>query len=257
MNLTDDTHALLFTENNIFIPVVSGITSSSSLESESLDLRPAAYQNVNTRFDVMNISIETRYPQVWENLTTNVSGPRGSTVGVSDGAIHINGIQGYNLSRIQLPEVVSDAAYVYVGSISINESQGIESGATGTDGQYMATKGDRRINIPSSASASQFIISEITLTIDNDITLKFSVLDSNTEWEVEIKMKYTGSKLTVKEVEQRKPTKKTYYEFSNLDITDSRSINLTGRYQSQGITTPNKLSIKEMDDLLYVNFIIN
>jgi hypothetical protein len=259
VNLTDDTSTTLFSEDNIFIPLLKGINSTSSMGEETLNLRPAPLYNASsTRFDVMNIEIETRYPDVWANLTANASGPRNSTITVGSGKIHINNIQGYNLSKISFP-MLGSGIYVYSGLITIDDSQTGGRGPTGAGGQDMWAKGDRRLDIPSSSTATSFLIKDITPTSsDEDGKLKFAVKDRYTEWEVEIKLRYQDNNtLTVKEVKRKKPKPdKEYTEFRNLDISDSRTIDLTTRYQAQGITTPNILVIEDVKNLLYVNFVL-
>ncbi len=298
-NFSLDDNQSLTAEDNIFIPVISGSAGSrSSIETETFDIRPVLQKSNNqVRFSSANITIETRYPDIWKNLPKVIPSGSNFTVenstncpsGVSN-CIKITNVPGYYLRRLNLPDNNTDqlsAGQIRIGMVSIDNSMMSTRGATGPDGQDMWDKGQGRLDIPGSSSASQFIIQDITMSQSwnqkhedenedeedghEQAKLKFSVTDTNGHlWTVEIKLKQEiGGILKIDYVKQRYPKGITnsslnvsygkYNVFTNSNITLSRTIDLTPYYGGlSNISVPNVLTIDQMDpQILYVNFVIN
>lgn len=215
-NLTDDTPTL-FNKDNIFIPTVNTSTNSiASMELETFNLKPPSSNYTAPFFNLMNITIETRYPQLWTKLISSMQAPKSSTASVTGDKIHITNIPGYNVTRVKLPEInQSDENQLDTGLITIDSSTMLGAGPTGIDGQYMWAEGHGRANIPASADIQQFIVKTIPTNEaawtsgcqhhepgwhhDGEL-LRFSVTDDDNTWTVEVDVNYTGTSLTVEQM---------------------------------------------------------
>ncbi|MDO8725355.1 MAG: hypothetical protein Q7J35_04730 [Candidatus Methanoperedens sp.] len=273
----------LTSEDNIFIHVLRGsIDSSSSIEPKIFDIQPVPLtSNNNVRFSSVNLTIETKYPEIWKRLS-NKSRPPGSNFTIESncspgiGCIKITNIQGYYLRRLNMPGDLSDQFsqdQMTVGMISIDNAMTGTRGPTGPDGQDMWEKNQGRLDIPPASSATQFILRDITIDDDEEKTNKitFSVTDTKDHlWTIEIKFKkIVNGKLLIESVKQKSPqgadnagldvVDGKYNAFTNSDITLSREIDLTPYYrQLSNIGLPNILTIDKIDpEILYVNFLIN
>ena len=72
-NRTTDKQPLIV-ENNIYIPVVNGSSSStSSLGTESLEIKPYTDTFTCTKVEYVNITMDTNYPNVWSDLLADVN----------------------------------------------------------------------------------------------------------------------------------------------------------------------------------------
>jgi hypothetical protein len=72
-NRTKDVQSLIV-ENNIYIPVVSGSSNpTSSMETESLEIKPYTGTSTCTKVEYVNITMDTNYPNVWSDLLADVN----------------------------------------------------------------------------------------------------------------------------------------------------------------------------------------
>lgn len=297
----DDKQSLT-TEDNIFIPIINGdVRSVSSMETESFNIQPISREGFQqVKFESMNATIETRYPDIWKNLSKE-SRPAGSNFTIENGTNCPNGssdclkltyIPGYYVKKLNLPDSTRSQFFqdqVNMGLVSFDNSLLNSRGQTGPDGQDMWEKNQGRLDIPANSKAREFLIRDITLArsesyehhendheghdsddFNDKVDLKFSVTDSIGHlWTIEVRLKIDISNLYVIYVKQKSPqglnnvpfnvTNGKYDDFTNMNITSSREINLTKYYQQfSNISTPNALTIDRMDpEILYVNFLIN
>ena len=295
-NISIDDRQSLITEDNIFIPVIEGkIDSFSSIDAKIFDFQPASQAGQShARFSTANVTIQTRYPNIWKELADKSgTSEYDITVGTGNqcpsgisGCIKITNISGYSLRRLIIPGSdtgQSSSGQINAGMISIDNSMMNSRGATGPDGQDMWERGQGRLDIPASSTATQFIIQDITMgramshhhdegeEEETTNKLKFSVTDNNDHlWTIEIKLrKKINGELWVDYVKQKYPAHVyntslniydgKYNSFSYTNITLSREIDLTTYYkQLSNINVPNILTIDQMDpQILYVNFVIN
>jgi hypothetical protein len=72
-NITTDEQSLIV-EDNIYIPVVNGSSSStSSMETESLDIKPYTQTSIHPKIKYVNITMDTNYPDIWRELLKDVN----------------------------------------------------------------------------------------------------------------------------------------------------------------------------------------
>jgi len=89
VNLSTDQQTLIIGDE-IYIPVVTAEEiSKSSMEVESLDIYPYTQEVIKTNVKYVNITIETNYPDVWQDLLSNLNTSH-TTVYVHDNKIIIN-----------------------------------------------------------------------------------------------------------------------------------------------------------------------
>jgi hypothetical protein len=270
------------------------------MEIESMNIAPIPNEGFSqVKFLSMNATVETRYPKIWTYLSKQ-SRPDGSNFTIENGTrcrygnsndscLKLTNIPGYNVKKLNLPnnDIQSSRNQMYIGMVTFDNSLLNSRGATGPDGLDMFEKGQGRLAIPTSNTATQFLIQDITMARSNnfyhdddegdnasDPKLKFSVMDTKNLWTVEIKFRQeSGGILRVMYVKQTYPSHITNIDISNgyfndfpisgnttyLNITNSREINLIKYYTKYAnITTPNVLTIDRIDQqILYVNFVIN
>jgi hypothetical protein len=294
--VVDDNQSLTSTDN-IFIPILNGpVNSISSMEIESLNIQPMLNEGFSqVKFSSMNVTIETRYPEIWNNISKE-SRPSGSNFTIENGTkcpygnssgycLKLTLIPGYNVKKLNLPDNEHQPLQeqMYMGMVTFDNSLMNSRGPTGPDGQDMFEKGQGRLDIPASNKSTLFMIQDITMersryrgleeepdSDENDIRLKFSLTDITNLWTVEIKFsRLSNNTINVISVKQRFPhladnatygiADNTYTEFNNKNITNTREINLTKYYRFfSNITSPNALTIDRMDQqILYANFVIN
>jgi len=124
-NYSDDVNHLIL-DNGIYIPFIKGIDQIYSTDSETFNIFPVTKYNFIENISSMNVTLETRYPQVWEKMNP-VSIPPGSNFSVynssaNEGEIRITNIPGYNMN-LSLPNSssLSDNIF-YSGMIRFRES---------------------------------------------------------------------------------------------------------------------------------------
>jgi hypothetical protein len=226
----------LTSKDNIFIPILDGLTTfESSMDIETLNIQPTPNEGFSQiKFSSMNVTIETRYPQIWNNLSKE-SRPEGSNFTVENGTkcpyvnsdcLKLAYIPGYNVKKLNLPTNKSQTSFdqMYMSMVSFDNSLLNSRGPTGPDGQDMWEKNQGRLDIPAANLVKEFIIQDITLgRVENrhhddyeheddhhehesDKELKFSVTDSkNHLWTVEINFLGNASNLQIEYVKQNYP----------------------------------------------------
>jgi hypothetical protein len=270
----------LTTDDNIFVPVINGdISSVSTMEKETFNIQPISREEFQqVKFTSMDVTIETRYPDIWKNLSKE-SRPAGSQFTIENGikcpyknssCLKITNIPGYNIKKVNLPgnrtQFFQDQ--INMGMVSFDTSLLSSRGPTGPVGQDISEKNQGRFDIPS--HLSQFIIRDIQFpdSEDKDARLKFSVKDTqNNVWSIEIKI--TGLKSdppepTILDIIQKEPGKK-HNVIKNLGGLNGMTlaemgnqIDLTSYYNDANIGIPNALNIDKIDNqFMYVNFLIN
>lgn len=236
----------LTTEDNIFIPIINGdVRSVSTMDASSFNIQPISKEGFQqVKFESMNVTIETRYPHIWKNLSDR-SRPAGSNFSVENGTncpygnsdcLKITYIPGYYVKKLNLPssnQIQFFQDQVNLGMVTFDNSLLGSRGPTGPDGQDMWEKNQGRLDIPASNKSTQFIIKDITLgrsknkddRDDDDGNddegniaqpkMKFSVTDSiGNLWTIEIKFRPTNSSLFVSYVKQNYPKKVNYPPFN-------------------------------------------
>lgn len=259
----DENH--MTTNDSIFVPLLLGIEPASSLEMKTFNIFPIPQKYYSSSsFSSMNMTIETRYPEIWANMS-NASRPSGSRFSVDrmNKSIKINDIFGYDVNPATLPNTTDLPLNIaYVGMIPFGNSY--SGGVTGTlggsvncasPGKEVTKKGQGCIDIQTSNKASQFIIQNIAMVENSTSSLRFSVKDSkNIEWTVDVKpTSDSNGSITLFSVDQKKPpgTCTWIHEPPN-------SLNLTDCYRSVGISIPNLLYVEKIhSDILHVNFLVN
>ena len=261
-NITEDEQSLI-TGGEVFIPIVLwGDYSFSSMGAQTFSMLPVPQGDcTSASFSDMNVTLETRYPDVWNGLS-------GSDFAVSGDTIEIN----TSGRRIRLPSndtSMSSQKQCYVGMITVDASTATR-GPTGPDGIDVWAEGQGRLDIPGSSEVEQFIIRDITLNaVATNTKLRFVVADtSNHDWDVEIKFTDSNTVGYVK------------IDGGDIGISGSLSslgyqIDLTPYYPGANIGSTNALIIEGWDpydgkcghgekkwyrddeELLYVNFLIN
>lgn len=90
-NITTDEQSLIVGDN-IYIYVVNGTSdSTSSLETESLEIKPYTDTSIHTKIEYVNITMNTNYPERWKELLADVNtSETNATVDVAGKKIHIN-----------------------------------------------------------------------------------------------------------------------------------------------------------------------
>jgi len=269
VNFSVDENQSIFSNDAIFIPVIAGGTDSfSSIDPETLSFRPLPAQfYTSRRFSSLDVTLETRYPEVWAKWFTVENKTGCSEVSTEFGCIKIRSVPGYDMLRFSIAnttELTQDV--MYSGMITIDRDTIIGSCNTG---QEMWTKNQMCNAFPSSTNVSQFVISDITTGRssgehhDEDSKLKFSVKDASGDlWTTEIKLQNKSSSLIVKEVKQKYPHTdycdySTLFKDKDLDADLGGIIDLTPCYRNASISTPNVLVIDKMDNIIYANFVIN
>ena len=100
-NNSDDVNHLL-TDNGIFIPFLKGVEPVYSAEVETYNIFPVTQYFFTESISMMNVTLETKYPEVWANLHPPSSIP-GSQYTVDNGEIRITNISGFNIRNLSLP----------------------------------------------------------------------------------------------------------------------------------------------------------
>ncbi len=261
-NFTDELSEPLTTDYNIFIPIINGsLDPAYSMDIETLNIFPLPLKNyTQPTFNWTNVTIETRYPDVWKTLSS-ASRPAGSNymvesnktnckeVNTGYGCIKITKIPGFNVKRLELPPNDAPALsenQLYTGMITIDQFK--ERGATGAEGQDVWGRMQGRNDIPGSNDVKEFVIRNIKFSnmSTTGAKLEFSVKDINKEWNIEmlISPMFGGTSL------QKSVCGISRGHHQNLD--------LTACYRNANITTPNVLVIVKIEEeIQYVNFLIN
>jgi FlaG/FlaF family flagellin (archaellin) len=108
---TTDEQSLIIGDE-IYIPVLTGnLTASSSMETESIDIKPMSRSYSRTRIQSANITLSTDYPEVWEQLLAGTSTADTTVhVDIDEGEINIIS-RAVELISFPVGDVTSDALY--------------------------------------------------------------------------------------------------------------------------------------------------
>jgi outer membrane protein assembly factor BamB len=128
-----DDEPSLIADNEIYIPVLLGsLTSLSSMETESIALKPLSQSPGSSEIKSVVITLDTLYPEVWEQLLAGKS-TAATTVEVVDSQIVIHSTA---TRQIYLPagDVVTDSLYAGLATFSTtiaSQPASIIGGGTG------------------------------------------------------------------------------------------------------------------------------
>jgi len=115
---TTDEQSLIIGDE-IYIPVLTGnLTASSSMETESIALRPMSYLYSRSKIEEVTITIDTAYPEVWADLLVGTD-TDDTTVSVNLEQSQIV-ITSTAIEQIGFPtgEVTADALYAGLATLS-------------------------------------------------------------------------------------------------------------------------------------------
>jgi len=111
----------LIVGDEIYLPVLTGnLTASSSMETESIMLKPMSYFYSRSKIKSVTITIDTAYPEVWEQLLAGTS-TDDTTVSVNQTQNQIV-ITSTAIEQISFPtgEETADALYAGLATLSTN-----------------------------------------------------------------------------------------------------------------------------------------
>ncbi len=114
-NITDDEQGLVV-NGNIFIPLVNiGSISESSMETESINIKPYITSIANIKY--ISITMDTQYPTVWKGLLN------GTQANVSGDKITIN-LSSFIERDLLFPTAVPTTDTIYTNMIRFRTSSG-------------------------------------------------------------------------------------------------------------------------------------
>ena len=126
---TTDEQSLIIGDE-IFIPVLTGnLTASSSLETESIALRPLSQSYSRTNIKSVEITISTDYPEVWEQLLAGTS-TANTTVSINQTQSQII-ITSTAIRQIKFAAGDMTADALYAGMVTLSTTS--DSGDTSID----------------------------------------------------------------------------------------------------------------------------
>jgi len=117
---TADEQSLIMGDE-IYLPILTGnLTASSSMETESIALKPMSYFYSRSKIKSVTVTIDTAYPQVWEQLLAGTS-TASTTVEVNEEQSQIV-ITSTAIEQIGFPtgEATADALYAGLATLSTN-----------------------------------------------------------------------------------------------------------------------------------------
>ncbi len=126
----------LIAGDEIYIPVLTGnLTSLSSMETQSVNIKPLSQSNTVTRINWAKITMDTSYPDVWEQLLGAASTPNTSVV-IDHNKRQVV-IESTAIRQISFPSgaVVTEALYagmIRFSTTSVPEPTFIIGGGTGS-----------------------------------------------------------------------------------------------------------------------------
>ncbi len=119
-NNSDDVNNLV-TDNGIFIPYLNGVEPINSPEVETYNIFPVTQYFFTEGISMMNVTLETKYPEVWANMHPPTSIP-GSQYTVDNREIRITNISGFNIRNLSLPMTSSlSGNNIYSGIIRFTD----------------------------------------------------------------------------------------------------------------------------------------
>jgi len=133
---TTDEQALIVGDE-IYIPVLTGnLTASSSMETESIALKPLSQSFNPTNIESVTITLDTDYPEVWADLLAGTDTDDTTVqVDIDEGEINIVSTA---IEQINFPagDVVTDSLYAGLATfstVSVPEPASIIGGSTGSN----------------------------------------------------------------------------------------------------------------------------
>ncbi|MFB0556693.1 MAG: hypothetical protein ACETVW_02425, partial [Dehalococcoidia bacterium] len=170
---------LLIVGDEIYLPILVGnLTASSSMETESIELKPMSQLYSRTKIRSVKMTIDTDYPAVWEQLLTGTSTAK-TTVQIDHSKNQII-IDSTAIKQINFPiaNVTADALYAGLATFS-TKSESVTYNSIDTSQNYPCV-----LNIDIVAETST--TSTITVTVKNatapfDIHADFTALTNNPE----------------------------------------------------------------------------
>ena len=109
----------LIVGDEIYLPVLTGnLTASSSMETESIEIKPLSYSCSRTKIKSVTITIDTDYPEVWEQLLTGAS-TTDTTVSVNQSQRRIV-IESTAIRQISFPSGGVTADAIYAGLVTFS-----------------------------------------------------------------------------------------------------------------------------------------
>ena len=177
---TSDEQSLIIGDE-IYIPVLTGnLTASSSMETESIEIKPLSQSYSRTKIKSVTITIDTDYPEVWEELLAGTS-TADTTVQVDLGQSEIV-ITSTVVEQINFPagSVTADALYAGLATFS-TESEPVTYTSIDISQDYPCI-----LDIDITEGASAQTQSTITATVKNttapfDIHADFTMLTNDPE----------------------------------------------------------------------------
>lgn len=242
----------LISGNDINIPVLfaQGQQSVGSMLPESLTINALSTGNYTVKYNTsttVNITLPTRYPDLWKNLTKNIQGVNVTGNG-SAGNITIN----RTVNNLIYPKE-NPSGGIYSGLISTTipanlqppggGPSGVPIGPTGPLGHYTNEEQSiNRINIPSSIEIKKFAIDNINVanTVGNMDHFEFVVTDKDGD-RFKIYVGFSSNNTKIDKVELTNGTTSNKKIYENTLISDG--IDLTSYYNSSSIDKPNSLMI--------------
>ena len=275
-NYSDDENHIA-KDNGIYIPILKGFEPLSSTEVETFNILPITDSDIINATSSINVTFETRYPEIWYNML-NKSIPVGSDITYNNTEIRITNIFSPDIfvgfsRNLSLPNTSSisenniysgtikfadDNTIVNAIKINVIENTKINTTTNITNnisifndviscdppGRYMWAQQQGCLDIPTSQTFSNFIISNIT-TIKNATSddLIFNVRDANNhKWEVKIKFITDDDGILSIESAQNRPLPAP----STCGYLINGFINLTDCYKNVTMNSPNALTITQI-----------
>jgi len=181
----------------IYLPVLTGnLTASSSMETESIEIKPLSQSYSRTNIESVIVTLDTDYPEVWEQLLAGTS-TEGTTVEVDidEGEIVITSEA---IEQIGFPtgEVTADALYAGLATFS-TESAPVTYSSIDISEDYprildidiVSAPDDERINSTITATVKNVtapydIHADLTALTNNPVMYDVFPDDSATPWVV-------------------------------------------------------------------------
>ena len=117
---TADEQSLIIGDE-IYIPILTGnLTASSSMEMESIVLKPMSYEYSRSQIQSVNVTLSTDYPEAWEDLLAGTS-TADTTVQVDTEEGEIN-IVSTAIEQISFPTGEASADALYAGLATLSTS---------------------------------------------------------------------------------------------------------------------------------------
>jgi hypothetical protein len=184
----------LIVGDEIYIPVLTGnLTASSSMETEAIELKPLSQSYSRTKIKLLTITIDTDYPEVWEQLLAGTS-TADTTVQVDDEQNEIV-ITSTVVEQIRFPagDVTADALYAGLATFS-TESEPVTYSSIDVSEDYprildiditAVTKSTSTITATvKNVTAPYDIHADLTALTNNPVMYDVFLDDSPTPWVV-------------------------------------------------------------------------